>query len=55
MLTAKSATPDIIMMMLQSCGASLFQEDGSTNLDQNDVLKECMSIYIQMVRDNTLE
>lgn len=55
MLTAKSATPDIIMMMLQSCGASLFQEDGSPNLDQNDVLKECMSIYIQMVRDNTLE
>lgn len=55
MLTAKSATPDIIMMMLQSCGASLFQEDESPNLDQNDVLKECMSIYIQMVRDNTLE
>ena len=55
MLTAKSATPDIIMMMLQSCGASLFQEDGSPNLDRNDVLKECMSIYIQMVRDNTLE
>lgn len=55
MLTAKSATPDIIMMMLQSCGASLFQEDGRPNLDQNDVLKECMSIYIQMVRDNTLE
>lgn len=55
MLTAKSATPDIIMMMLQSCGASLFREDGSPNLDQNDVLKECMSIYIQMVRDNTLE
>ncbi len=55
MLTAKSATPDIIMMMLQSCGASLFQEDGSPNLDQNDVLKECMSNYIQMVRDNTLE
>lgn len=54
MLTAKSATPDIIMM-LQSCGASLFQEDGSPNLDRNDVLKECMSIYIQMVRDNTLE
>ena len=55
MLTAKSATPDIIMMMLQSCGASLFQEDGSPNLDRNDVLKECMSIYIQMVRDNTLK
>ena len=55
MLTAKSATPDIIMMMLQSCGASLFREDGSPNLDQNDVLKECMSNYIQMVRDNTLE
>ena len=55
MLTAKSATPDIIMMMLQSCGASLFLEDGSPNLDQNDVLKECMSIYVQMVKDKTLE
>lgn len=55
MLTAKSATPDIIMMMLQSCGASLFNDDGSPNLEQNDILKECMSIYIQMVKDKTLE
>lgn len=54
MLTAKSTTPDIIMMMLQSCGASLFNPDGTPNLSDNEALTECMSNYIQMVKDGTL-
>ncbi|MDO4299126.1 MAG: extracellular solute-binding protein, partial [Lachnospiraceae bacterium] len=29
MLTAQAGSPDVIMMMLQSCGASLFNEDGT--------------------------
>lgn len=54
MLTAKSTTPDIIMMMLQSCGASLFNPDGTPNLSDNEALIKCMSNYIQMVKDGTL-
>ena len=35
MLTAQAGSPDQVMMMLQSCGASLFNEDGSANIVGN--------------------
>lgn len=54
MLTAQAGSPDQVMMMLQSCGSSLFKEDGSVNIDGNAELKEIMNIYIQMVKDGTL-
>ena len=54
MLTAQAGSPDIIMEMLQSCGASLFNEDGTGNIAENDVLKKCVEIYAQMVADGTL-
>ena len=54
MLTSQAGSPDLIMEMLQSCGASLFNEDGSVNIEGNDALKECMEIYAQMVKDGTL-
>ena len=40
--------------MLQSCGASLFNEDGTGNIADNEVLKKCVEIYAQMVADGTL-
>ena len=54
MITAQAGSPDLIMMMLQSCGASLFKEDGSANIVGNDALKECVEDYAQMVKDGTL-
>jgi lactose/L-arabinose transport system substrate-binding protein len=54
MITAQAGSPDLIMMMLQSCGASLFNEDGSVNIEGNEQLKKCMEIYAQMVADKTL-
>lgn len=54
MLTAQAGSPDVIMMMLQSSGASLFNEDGTGNIAENDVLKKCVEIYAQMVADGTL-
>ena len=54
MPTAQAGSPDIIMEMLQSCGASLFNEDGTGNIAENDVLKKCVEIYAQMVADGTL-
>ena len=54
MLTSQAGSPDLIMEMLQSCGASLFNEDGSVNIEGNDALVECMEIYAQMVADGTL-
>lgn len=54
MLTAQAGSPDVIMMMLQSCGASLFNEDGTGNIAGNEVLKQCVETYAQMVADGTL-
>lgn len=54
LLTAQAGSPDMIMMMLQSCGASLFNEDGTGNIAGNEVLKECVNNYAQMVADGTL-
>ena len=54
MLTAQAGSPDVIMEMLQSAGASLFNEDGTANIKDNDVLRKCVEIYAQMVADGTL-
>ena len=54
MLTAHAGSPDQVMMMLQSCGSSLFNADGTVNIDGNAELKEIMNIYVQMVKDGTL-
>lgn len=54
MLTAQAGSPDQVMMMLQSCGASLFNDDGTANIVGNEALKEIVEVYAQMVKDGTL-
>ena len=49
MLSGQADSPDQIMMMLQSAGASLFDEDGKPAMTDNDALKECIDIYKTMV------
>ena len=49
MLSGQADSPDTIMMMLQSAGASLFNEDGSPNMVDNAALEECVDIYQRMV------
>ena len=38
-----------LWMMLQSAGASLFDEDGKPAMTDNAALKECIDIYKTMV------
>lgn len=54
MLNSQAGSPDLIMMMLQSAGASMFNEDGSVNIKDNDVLKVCMDYYQKMVEAGVL-
>ena len=54
MLTAQAGSPDQVMMMLQSCGSSLFNEDGTVNIEGNEELKEIMNIYVEMVKEGVL-
>ena len=49
LLSCQSTESDVIMMMLQSCGASLFDEEGKPNMVGNESLKKVMETYQQLV------
>ncbi|HAH63435.1 MAG TPA: ABC transporter substrate-binding protein [Treponema sp.] len=42
--------PDLIMIMLQSAGTWMFDQDGNPYLSNNDVLKKAVSIYAEMIK-----
>lgn len=46
--------PDIIMMMMQSAGASLFDDDGNPTLTDNPVLKEVVEVYMELINREIL-
>lgn len=48
LITVSTGSPDLFMMMLQSCGASLFNEDGSINIAGNETLVKIMETYKEM-------
>ena len=54
LLTQQAGSTDIIMMMIQSVGASCFTEDGKANIVDNEAVKKAVEIYSQMVKDGTL-
>ena len=54
LLSCQSGSSDVINMMLQSAGASLFDEQGNANIVNNDVLYKVSDTYIQMLADGTL-
>ncbi len=54
LLSAQAGSPDLIMEMLQSCGSSLFNEDGSTNMVGNAALLEAIEVYTTMVKEGIL-
>ena len=46
---------DLLTMMLQSAGASLFNEDGTTNIAKNDTLKKVIDTYCKMKDSGVLQ
>ena len=54
LLTAQAGSVDTICMMLQSCGASMFNEDGSVNFANNEVCKAALEIYKTMALEGVL-
>lgn len=54
LLSTRSGQTDLVMMMLQSAGASLFNEDGSVNMTDNDVLKKVASTFNSLVANKAL-
>jgi len=54
LLSCQAGESDVIMMMLQSAGASLFDEEGKPNIVNNDVLKKVMKTYIDLKKSGVL-
>ncbi|NLM12648.1 MAG: extracellular solute-binding protein [Epulopiscium sp.] len=45
---------DLIVMMLQSAGGSLFNEDGTPNIVNNEILHEVMKTYVELIKSGVL-
>ena len=54
LLTVTAGANDLIMMMLQSAGASMFKEDGSLNIVDNEVLRKALGIYQELYKAGVL-
>jgi len=48
MLTGQAGSIDTVLIMMQSCGASMFNEDGSVNFVNNEVVKKVLEYYKTM-------
>lgn len=55
MMSVISGESDLVMMMLQSCGASLFDEEGNPDIVNNDVLKDIFAVCKEMVDKGILQ
>ena len=53
MLSGQAGSSDMVMMMLQSAGASLFDADGNPTIANNEALTKAAGVYTQMVKDGT--
>ncbi|MBP3886216.1 MAG: extracellular solute-binding protein [Cellulosilyticum sp.] len=54
LLSMQAGESDLIMMMLQSAGSSLFDAEGNANIVNNDVLKEVMQVYTELVKSGVM-
>jgi lactose/L-arabinose transport system substrate-binding protein len=53
LLSGQSGAPDTVLIMLQSCGASMFDEEGNPNMtaEENPALAEAVGYYAEMVEE----
>lgn len=51
MLSGQAGAIDTVLIMMQSCGASMFNEDGSVNFSKNDACKAVLEYYKTMVQE----
>lgn len=55
LLSCQAGESDVIMMMLQSAGASLFDDEGKPVLTDNDALTKVMETYVALKEAGVLE
>ena len=54
LLSCTAGESDVIMMMLQSTGSSLFDAEGNPSMVNNDALKEVMATYAELVKSGVM-
>lgn len=54
LISMQAGECDLIMMMMQSAGASLFNEDGTANITDNETLKVVMETYKELKESGVL-
>lgn len=54
LLSMQAGESDLIMMMLQSAGSSLFDAEGNPAIVNNETLKEVIEIYAELVKSGVL-
>ncbi|KJL42812.1 MULTISPECIES: ABC transporter substrate-binding protein [Microbacterium] len=54
LLSGQAGSADIPMMMLQSAGASLFDDEGNPTIVDNDALEAAIGVYTQLVEAGVL-
>ncbi|MDD2968143.1 MAG: extracellular solute-binding protein [Lachnospiraceae bacterium] len=54
MLSMQAGETDLIMMMLQSAGGSLFDAEGNPTIVNNAVLAEVMGVYQELIKSGVL-
>lgn len=54
LLSCLSGEVDVVMMMIQSAGASLFDKDGNPDIADNDVIKNVVETYVKMKKAGVL-
>ncbi len=54
LLSCQAGESDLLVMMLQSAGGSLFDEDGNPSIVGNEKLKAVMEVYVQLVKSGVL-
>lgn len=54
LLSGNGGSPELVMMMMRSTGATAFHDDGSVNMVDNESLRAAMNVYIELVQKGIL-
>lgn len=54
LMSSVAESPDMIMLGLQSAGSWMFDEDGNVHIADNDVLKEVIEVYVELVKSGVM-
>ena len=50
----QAGSGDWILIMIQSCGASMFTEEGAVNLKDNEAIKAAITVYADLVKQGII-